>query len=127
MNSSKKSKYSLSVDYLYESAKDDERSMTGEIRKKIRSIVLKNKSKFVNEIDETKELYLLLLEWSKTGEVSEENLKKIKEQLFDIVKTVPTLAIFMVPFGSFLLIALIKILPFNILPSSFVEQDDKNI
>jgi ABC-type proline/glycine betaine transport system permease subunit len=55
--------------------------------------------------------------------MSEEEKQKVKEQIFDLLKTIPSLAIFMLP-GAVVIIPLImKILPEEILmPSSFVNK-----
>ena len=47
--------------------------------------------------------------------------KKIKKQLLDICKTIPSLAIFLLPGGSVLLPILIKFIP-TLLPSAFNEN-----
>lgn len=92
------------------------------ISEKIASIINENKAKLINEIKETKELYTLLVKWGKEGSVTDDEMDKIKEQLLDVLKSIPALAIFLVPFGSFIILILIKILPFNILPSSFADK-----
>ncbi len=46
---------------------------------------------------------------------------KIREQLIDLAKTIPALAIFAAPGGMLLLPILFKLLPFNLLPSSFTD------
>jgi len=47
--------------------------------------------------------------------------QKVQEQLIDVAKSIPALAIFALPGGGILLPVLIKVLPFNILPSSFQD------
>jgi hypothetical protein len=47
--------------------------------------------------------------------------QKVKEQLLDICKSIPSLAIFLVPGGSILLPILIKFIP-KLLPSAFNEN-----
>ena len=46
---------------------------------------------------------------------------KVKEQLLDICKTIPSLTIFLIPGGSLLLPILIKYIP-SLLPSAFNEN-----
>ena len=46
----------------------------------------------------------------------------MREQLIDLAKTIPALAIFAAPGGLLLLPILFKLLPFNLLPSSFVDD-----
>ncbi len=82
--------------------------------------VKKNLDHVVNEIRETKELYSLLIKAAKT-DLSQEEKNKVRDQLLDILKTIPALAIFALPGGGVLLPVLIKILPFKVLPSSFED------
>ena len=46
----------------------------------------------------------------------------MKEQLIDLAKAVPALAIFAAPGGMVLLPLLAKLLPFDVLPSSFSQK-----
>jgi hypothetical protein len=48
--------------------------------------------------------------------------KKVKNQLLDVCKTVPSLTIFLLPGGSLLLPILIKFIP-KMLPSAFNENE----
>lgn len=89
---------------------------------KIRQAVNENKDKVYQEIRETKELYELMLKWSQGANLTDDEKAAVKSQLIDICKTIPALAIFMVPFGSVLLMLLLKYLPFNILPTAFDEE-----
>ncbi len=83
--------------------------------------VKKNLDRVMQEIRETKELYDLLIKATTTN-LSEQEKQKVQDQLLDIAKTIPALAIFVLPGGGLLLPILIKILPFNLLPSSFHEK-----
>ena len=51
--------------------------------------ILKNKKKIVTEILESKELVELIRK-SVTEELSEEEKQKVKEQIFDLLKTIPS-------------------------------------
>ena len=88
---------------------------------KVVKLVKKNVDNIMNEIGETKELSELLLK-ATTKPLTAEEKQKVQEQLIDVAKSIPALAIFALPGGGILLPVLIKVLPFNILPSSF--QDD---
>jgi len=88
---------------------------------KVFLLVKKNVGNIMKEIEETKELSELLVKATTTSLTMEEK-KKVQDQLMDIVKTIPALAIFALPGGGILLPILIKVLPFNILPSSFQEE-----
>lgn len=93
---------------------------------KMKKVILDNKEKVLQEIRETKDLYELMLKWSDSGQLSSDEEAAVKSQLIDICKTIPALAVFMIPFGSILLAILIKFLPFNILPTAFKEEKDIN-
>ena len=81
---------------------------------------MRNKNRLLKEILESRELVVLLRK-STHKDLSEEEKHKVKEQLLDICKTIPSLAIFILPGGSVLLPILIKFIP-QLLPSSFNEN-----
>jgi len=85
----------------------------------IRKAVIQNRDPIMREIEQTRELYDLMLKWSSGAQLSEVEKRKVKAQLIDICKTIPTLAVFLMPFGGIVLYFLIKYLPFTILPDSF--------
>ena len=88
---------------------------------KVVKLVKKNVDKIMNEIEETKELSELLLK-ATTKPLTAEEKQKVQDQLIDVAKSIPALAIFALPGGGILLPILIKVLPFNILPSSFQDE-----
>ena len=92
---------------------------------KVVMLVKKNVGKIMKEIEETKELSELLVK-ATTTPLTKDEKQKVQDQLMDIVKTIPALAIFALPGGGILLPILIKVLPFNILPSSFQEEPASN-
>lgn len=83
-------------------------------------ILKRNKKRLINEITESKELMSLLTQSTKRN-LTEEEKKKIKNQLLDICKSIPSLAIFALPGGSIVLPILLKFIP-SLLPSSFNEN-----
>lgn len=85
-------------------------------------LIKRNKNRFLKEITESKELMQLLAK-STHKDLDQEEKKKIKKQLLDICKTVPSLTIFLLPGGSLLLPILIKFIP-KLLPSAFNENED---
>ncbi len=93
----------------------------------IKKAILQNKDRIIHEIKATKELYELLQKWSSGINLTPEERAKVKLQLIDICKAIPALAIFMLPFGSIVLIFLFKFLPFNILPTSFYEPVKESV
>jgi uncharacterized membrane protein YebE (DUF533 family) len=82
--------------------------------------VRSNMRKIVQEIKETGELAKLLGAAS-VRQLTPEESAKVRSQLLDVCKTVPALAIFLLPGGGLLLPVLIKLLPFNILPTAFED------
>jgi hypothetical protein len=84
------------------------------------TLVSRNKSRLIKEIVQSKEL-MLLLAYSTRRDLDEKEKKKVKKQLLDICKTIPSLTIFLLPGGSLLLPILIKFIP-TLLPSAFNEN-----
>lgn len=87
------------------------------------TLIKRNKKRLVKEISESKEL-MVLLAHSTTRDLDKAEKKKVKKQLLDICKTVPSLTIFLIPGGSLLLPILIKFIP-QLLPSAFNENLDQ--
>lgn len=85
-------------------------------------LITRNKNRLIKEIIESKEL-MILLAYSTRRDLNEKEKKKVKKQLLDICKTIPSLAIFLLPGGSLLLPIFIKFIP-TLLPSSFNENLD---
>ena len=83
-------------------------------------LITRNKNRIVKEILESKEL-MVLLAYSTRRDLSDKEKKKVKKQLLDICKSVPSLAIFLLPGGTLLLPIFIKFIP-TLLPSSFNEN-----
>ena len=84
------------------------------------TLISRNKNRLVKEIVQSKEL-MVLLAYSTRRDLDEIEKKKVKKQLLEICKTIPSLAIFLLPGGSLLLPILIKFIP-TLLPSSFNEN-----
>ena len=74
---------------------------------------------------ESKELVELLRK-SLNEDLSPEEKAKVREQTLDLLKTIPSLAIFALPGGAIALPILLKILPEEILiPSSFRNKSEE--
>ncbi|MFT3793245.1 LETM1-related biofilm-associated protein [Flavobacterium sp.] len=84
------------------------------------TLISRNRKRLAKEISQSKEL-MVLLAHSTTRDLDKTEKKKIKKQLLDICKTVPSLTIFLIPGGSLLLPILIKFIP-QMLPSAFNEN-----
>lgn len=89
------------------------------ITNRLHSFVKKNKASIIQEVSESKELLELLWK-AKNEKLSPHEKEKVRNQLVDLLKTIPSLAVFMVPGGSVLLPIILRILPEELLiPSSF--------
>ncbi len=86
----------------------------------VKKLINRNKKRLATELYESKELMILLTQ-STTRSLSDDEQKRVKEQLLDIFKSIPSLAIFMLPGGMLLLPIVIKYIP-NILPSGFDDN-----
>ena len=84
------------------------------------TLISRNKKRLVKEIVQSKEL-MVLLAYSTRRDLNEKEKKKVKKQILDICKTIPSLTIFLLPGGSLLLPILIKFIP-TLLPSAFNEN-----
>jgi len=85
-------------------------------------ILVKNKKAVEKEILESKELMILLRKSTKQ-ELTEEEKQKVKAQLLDVIKTIPTFVIIALPFTFITLPLLIKMLPKSAFPSAFSDED----
>jgi len=81
----------------------------------------RNTDKLVEELKESKEL-IYLVKKSLHKELSIEEKEKVSNQFKDIIKSMPALAIFMLPGGALLLPLILKIVP-ALLPSAFRENE----
>ncbi|SHF72632.1 LETM1-like protein [Flavobacterium segetis] len=92
----------------------------GQTTQNVITIISRNKNRLVKELMQSKEL-MVLLSNSTIRDLDDKEKKKVKKQLLEICKTVPSLAIFLLPGGSLLLPILIKFIP-QLLPSTFNEN-----
>jgi hypothetical protein len=81
---------------------------------------MRNSKRLQKELSESKELVYLLSK-STMKELSPAEKKKVQAQLIDIFKSIPSLAIFILPGGAVLLPIFIKLIP-KLLPSSFDDN-----
>jgi hypothetical protein len=88
----------------------------------VQVLIKRNRKRLIKEISESKELMQLLAK-STQKDLSAEEKKKVKKQLLDVCKTIPSLTIFLLPGGGLLLPILVKFIP-QLLPSAFNENLD---
>lgn len=89
------------------------------------TLIRRNKSRLAKEISNSGELAALLTK-SVYKDLDFKEKKKVKKQLLAICKTIPSLAIFLLPGGSLLLPILIKFIP-QLLPSTFNENSETEL
>ena len=93
--------------------------------KVVKKLIIRNSKRLQKELLDSKELVALISK-STVKDLSPVEKKKVQSQLLDIFKTIPSLAIFMLPGGAVLLPIFIKLIP-KLLPSSFDDNRvDKN-
>ncbi|MCK0156981.1 LETM1-related biofilm-associated protein [Cellulophaga sp. F20128] len=83
-------------------------------------LILRNSKRIQKELSESKELVALISKSTITT-LSVEEKRKVQNQLLDIFKSIPSLAIFILPGGAILLPIFVKLIP-KLLPSSFDEN-----
>ena len=88
----------------------------------VKKLILRNGRRLKKELSESKEL-LYLISKSTTQDLNQEERERLRTQLLDIFKTIPSLTIFALPGGAVLLPLFVKMVP-NLLPSAF---DDNRI
>lgn len=86
----------------------------------VNKLILRNSKRLQKELSESKELVTLLSK-STVKDLTEEEKKKVQNQLLDIFKSIPSLAIFILPGGAVLLPIFIKLIP-KLLPSAFDDN-----
>jgi hypothetical protein len=88
----------------------------------VNKLIRRNSKRLVKEMRQSKDLMMLITK-STHSELSKDEQKRMQAQLLDTLKTIPSLAIFMLPGGAILLPIFAKLIP-NLLPSAF---DDNRI
>ncbi len=112
----------MNTSYLpYLKEKSSVEFMVENVSKRWLKILGRNKDKLAKELSESKEL-LALIRKSTKEDLSKEEKDKIKTQFKDIVKSMPALAIFLLPGGAILLPLVLKIVP-SLVPSAFRENE----
>lgn len=102
------------------SSKNMVKSFYSNSSKMVKKLIARNSKRLYQELVDSKEL-MVLLTYSTRRELTPEESKKVQEQLMDIFKSIPSLAIFMLPGGALLLPLVIKFIP-KLLPSAFDEN-----
>ena len=83
----------------------------------------KNYRALLKELKETGELSVLLGRAARGQKLTSDEKRVMREQLIDVAKVVPALAIFAAPGGVLLLLALAKVFKFDLRPSAFHDDE----
>ncbi|WP_299551611.1 LETM1-related biofilm-associated protein [Seonamhaeicola sp.] len=102
------------------SSKNIVQSFYNNSSKMVTKLISRNRKRLYRELKDSKELMVLLTQ-STMRDLNDEEQKKVQEQLLDIFKSIPSLAIFMLPGGALLLPLVVKFIP-KLLPSAFDEN-----
>lgn len=86
----------------------------------VKKLIIRNSKRLYQELKDSKELMILLTQ-STQRDLTPKEQKKVQEQLLDIFKSIPSLAIFLLPGGALLLPLVVKFIP-KLLPSAFDEN-----
>ncbi len=89
------------------------------IEKYLTRLVQKNLAAVVTEVRQTGELAALLTRAASGRKLSPAEKERMREQLLDIVRTIPSLAIFALPGGALLLPVVLRLLPWDLRPTAF--------
>jgi DnaJ-domain-containing protein 1 len=93
----------------------------GSLSKRWVKILGRNKDKLAAELKQSKELVSLIRK-STTTDLTPEEKETVKEQFKDLVKSMPSLAIFLLPGGALLLPLVLKVIP-DLMPSAFRDNE----
>lgn len=108
-----------SISYLKDASSVE--NMMNSVSKRWIKILGRNKDKLAVELKQSKELVSLIRKSAGT-ELTKEEKEKVKTQFMDIAKSMPALAIFLLPGGALLLPIVLKVIP-NLVPSAFRENE----
>lgn len=109
-------------DVAFLSSKNLAQSFYNNSSKIVTQLIKRNSKRLIKELSDSKEA-MALLAHSTHRHLTAEEQKKLQSQLLDIFKSIPSLAIFMLPGGMILLPLFVKFIP-KLLPSAF---DDNRI
>ncbi|MFV9550275.1 LETM1-related biofilm-associated protein [Algibacter sp. PT7-4] len=102
------------------SSKNVVQSFYNNSSKMVNKLISRNSKRLYQELKDSKELMVLLTQ-STVRDLNKDEQKKVQEQLLDIFKSIPSLAIFLLPGGALLLPLVVKFIP-KLLPSAFDEN-----
>jgi hypothetical protein len=91
---------------------------------RVDEIVDRNRAVLLHEVRQGRELSGALVTLARGGKLDAAQRRRLRDQLLDLAKTVPGLALFAAPGGLLLVMALAKVLPPSFLPSMLLDRKE---
>lgn len=117
----RKSMSAHSSEFFHLISESESKILVTQLARKYNRILWRNKDKLIRELKESKELIYLVGQASKR-ELSPEEKEKVRTQSMDLMKSVPSIGIFLIPGGALWLPLVLKLIP-DLLPSAFKENE----
>ena len=117
----RKSMSDYSEEFYHLVSDSESKILTTYLARKYYRIIGRNKDKFVQELKESKELVYLVRQ-STIRELTPEEKEKVRIQSIDLMKSVPSIGIYLIPGGALWLPLILKLIP-DLLPTSFKENE----
>lgn len=94
--------------------------ISSRIQERAAKVMAQNRDRLKQELQESRELYVLLIK-SRTQTLTPGEKEKVRKQLIDVLKTIPVFVIIALP-GTFMTLpVLLRILPSSVYPTAFQE------
>lgn len=117
----RKSMSEHSSEFYHLVTESESKILTTHLSRKYYRILGRNKDRLVQELKESKELVYLVRQ-STVRELTPEEKEKVKTQSMDLMKSVPSIGIYLIPGGALWLPLVLKLIP-DLLPSAFKENE----
>ena len=117
----RKSMSEHSSEFYHLVTESESKILTTHLSRKYHRILGRNKDRLIQELKESKELVYLVRQ-STVRELTPEEKEKVKTQSMDLMKSVPSIGIYLLPGGALWLPLVLKLIP-DLLPSAFKENE----
>ncbi len=95
------------------------KDVSKKFRQKVRKAVEKHKVQIMLQVRQTRGLYVILQKWKSGMPLTDSERRFATEQMLKIALGIPALAILLLPFGSVILVMLLKYLPIQTLTKPY--------
>ena len=117
----RKSMSEHSSEFYHLVTESESKILTTHLSRKYYRILGRNKDRLIQELKESKELVYLVRQ-STLRELTPDEKEKVKTQSMDLMKSVPSIGIYLIPGGALWLPLVLKLIP-DLLPSAFKENE----